>query len=652
MDIQIFDIIPPETGEVEIFSATTIGPQGPQGERGIQGPQGIQGEVGPIGPQGDIGQTGPVGPIGPQGIQGIQGEKGEQGDVGPIGPAGPQGIQGPVGATGPQGVQGLQGPKGADGVGAVVSVNGKDGAVVLTSADVGALSVNGGVIKGNIIPDVALMHDLGSIDKPFRDLYIGPNTLYMNGTPVLTNQDETMTFSTDPNQNLRVQTTGTGNVELLADTGVIAMKGPVQITSGKKILDSAGIEIQFGDDINMTGNKVTNLGAPVANSDAANKKFVDDLTVNDPTIVRTVGSQTINGDKTFGGNVIVNGNMTVSGTVFTVDSQTVLLADNIIELNRDFTTGDPIENAGIQVRRGDLGVVRLIWDEVNDRFTMVDGTGNLLSLKANIVDLATVAKTGSYNDLADKPTLLQGEKGDTGATGPQGPKGDTGATGPAGSVGPTGPKGDTGATGATGAQGIQGPAGETGAQGPAGAQGPQGAIGPQGPIGLTGAQGPQGIQGEQGIQGPAGIQGPKGDTGEQGVQGPKGDAGAAGEVGPQGPAGTPGTTDYNELTNKPTIPTDTGDLTNQAGFATTMDVLNMGFADSATVESLGSAVQDHAIALSPLYGGTAGQVLTKQSATELDYAWVTPNLAAKADKSYVDAQLGDISAALAAILGE
>ena len=57
------------------------------------------------------------------------------------------------------------------------------------------------------------------------------------------------------------------------------------------------------------------------------------------------------------------------------------------------------------------------------------------------------------------PQGPQGEKGDTGETGPQGPqgeKGDTGETGPQGPQGEKGDKGDTGAKGATGAAGKDG----------------------------------------------------------------------------------------------------------------------------------------------------------------------------------------------------
>ncbi len=59
----------------------------------------------------------------------------------------------------------------------------------------------------------------------------------------------------------------------------------------------------------------------------------------------------------------------------------------------------------------------------------------------------------------DGPAGPQGEKGDTGATGPQGPKGDKGDTG---ATGPQGPKGDKGDTGATGPQGPKGDKGDPG----------------------------------------------------------------------------------------------------------------------------------------------------------------------------------------------
>lgn len=108
--------------------------------------------------------------------------------------------------------------------------------------------------------------------------------------------------------------------------------------------------------------------------------------------------------------------------------------------------------------------------------------------------------------------------------------------------------------------------GEKGDKGDPGAQGPQGETGPQGPKGDKGDTGEQGPKGETGAQGEQGLQGPKGDKGEKGDKGDKGDKGEQGEVGPMGPQGpqgeqgpvgpqgpSGGTTDYNDLTNKPSI---------------------------------------------------------------------------------------------------
>ena len=107
----------------------------------VPGPEGPQGETGPAG------ATGPAGPQGDPGPQGATGATGDQGDPGPAGPTGAQGPKGdtgdtgPAGTTGPQGATGPQGPKGDPGDPAtnlVQSVNGQQGTVALTAADVGA----------------------------------------------------------------------------------------------------------------------------------------------------------------------------------------------------------------------------------------------------------------------------------------------------------------------------------------------------------------------------------------------------------------------------------------------------------------------------------------------------------------------------------
>ena len=109
-----------------------------------------------------------------------------------------------------------------------------------------------------------------------------------------------------------------------------------------------------------------------------------------------------------------------------------------------------------------------------------------------------------------------------------------------------GPKGDKGEQGEPGVQGIQGevgPAGPQGEPGPAGKDGVDGAPGPKGDKGDIGPQGPAGEKGDKGEPGNDGAPGPKGDKGdpgERGIQGEQGPKGDTGDIGPQGPQGIQG----------------------------------------------------------------------------------------------------------------
>ena len=163
----------------------------------------------------------------------------------------------------------------------------------------------------------------------------------------------------------------------------------------------------------------------------------------------------------------------------------------------------PKGETGPQGPKGEDGTTYYTWIKYAD--TPTSGMSENPTGKTYIgiaYNKSTPVESTVYSDYSW--SLIKGDKGDTGATGPQG---ETGATGP------------------------QGPQGKTGATGPQGPQGEQGIQGEKGPKGETGATGPQG---EQGIQGETGPQGPKGDTGEQGPQGetgsqgPKGDTGATG----------------------------------------------------------------------------------------------------------------------------
>lgn len=77
---------------------------------------------------------------------------------------------------------------------------------------------------------------------------------------------------------------------------------------------------------------------------------------------------------TGGGTVTINGNLAVSGTTTTLDTQQLIVTDNIITLNAGATTASL--DAGIEVNRGSGNAVpALKWSETADRWQFSnDGT--------------------------------------------------------------------------------------------------------------------------------------------------------------------------------------------------------------------------------------------------------------------------------------
>ena len=83
-------------------------------------------------------------------------------------------------------------------------------------------------------------------------------------------------------------------------------------------------------------------------------------------------------------DLVVN-NLTVKGTTTTVDSEIVNIADNIVVLNSNVTTGTPTENGGIQISRGSQPKASLIWNQSNSKWTAgLDGSENNIILETDI----------------------------------------------------------------------------------------------------------------------------------------------------------------------------------------------------------------------------------------------------------------------------
>jgi hypothetical protein len=269
------------------------------------------------------------------------------------------------------------------------------------------LTLTGNATARDIIPAADVTYALGSVTRQWKDLYVGPGTIYVNGSPVLSTSNGAVQLGGSSNQDVNLAATGTGTLTV----GAATVTGDITLTSGKQIKDSANSKVLFANAIDMQSHKIINVTTPTATADAATKGYVDtaisaistsaiskgdsNVTVTDTgtgTVTVTVdGSTALTVDST---GVTVAGNFTVSGTQTVVDSNTISLADNVITLNSD-ASGAPTQNAGIEVNRGSSTNVQLRWNEGISKWQFTND-GSVYTSFATNTDSLSEGSTNLY----------------------------------------------------------------------------------------------------------------------------------------------------------------------------------------------------------------------------------------------------------------
>jgi len=227
-------------------------------------------------------------------------------------------------------------------------------------------SVDLSAVDEHILPATNNTYDLGSPTKQWRDLYLSSASLYIDGQKVISSNSDVLTFSTDVGQSIKLLETGADDIILQTDTGNIELKGTVEILSGKKITDSAGTKVLFGDSLGITGSidltgtvdgiDLQAFSSSVATGLASTTADYTELT-NIPAGITSGSAQIIS--LLTNQNLTLN-NLTVAGTQTIIDSDTLAIGDNIISLNG---TGSVF--GGIHVNDGPASG-SLLWDGTNN----------------------------------------------------------------------------------------------------------------------------------------------------------------------------------------------------------------------------------------------------------------------------------------------
>ncbi len=176
---------------------------------------------------------------------------------------------------------------------------------------------------------------------------------------------------------LGTDTTGNYVAGVTASTGVSITGTPGE---GWTPVISIGQPVATSDSptfaaITITGDAAVNGGDLTTTSTGTATLFnTNATTLNIGGAATTIGIGAGTGNTTVNNNLIVSGNLTVSGSVTTLDTQQLIVEDNIIVLNSNVTTA-PSLDAGLEVERGTSLNVSVLWNETSDLWTLTnDGT--------------------------------------------------------------------------------------------------------------------------------------------------------------------------------------------------------------------------------------------------------------------------------------
>ena len=220
-------------------------------------------------------------------------------------------------------------------------------------------------------------YSLGSASFAWKDIFVSAGSLYINGQQVLSEDSGTIVVSADADQNLQFATTGSGDIELDPQgTGVVTVKGTLQIEDGSNITNSGGNSVTFGNPI-----AVDSVIAKTTNGNLS-------LSGNGTGIVSVSGALT------------VTGNLQVNGTTTTVNSTTMSVADINITVASGAANAAAANGAGITVDGASATMLYVNSTDSWDFNKAVRSTNGFVGdVTGNLTGTATAAE---YSDVAER----------------------------------------------------------------------------------------------------------------------------------------------------------------------------------------------------------------------------------------------------------
>ena len=285
--------------------------------------------------------------------------------------------------------------------------------------------------SGSIIPATDNTYDLGSPTYQWRDIYVSSGSLYIDGTKVLSSTNQELQITTDVGQSIKIleagsdsiilqsadgdiqlKTSGGGNLLFDPTSGLIDVRGTLQIQDGNKITSSGGNGVVFGNNIvvsgsfestgNINGVNISTFSSSVATQISTIQTNTGSTNTRLDTIegkYATTGSNIFIGTQVFTGSVYITSDLIVQGSssLQDISASAVSIGTNIVKLNTAFPA---IRYAGLSiVDSGSSGVsASLLWDSQTDDFIFTHRSAGSETLDSSMFIYGPL-NTGSLDNI-------------------------------------------------------------------------------------------------------------------------------------------------------------------------------------------------------------------------------------------------------------
>jgi hypothetical protein len=287
------------------------------------------------------------------------------------------------------------------------------------------------ILSGSILPAIDNTYDLGSATYQWRDIYVSSGSLYIDGTKVLSSTNQELQITTDEGQSIKIleagsdsiilqsadgdiqlKTSGGGNLLFDPTTGLIDVRGTLQIQDGNKVTSSGGNGVVFGNNIvvsgslestgNINGVNISTFSSSVATQISTIQTNTGSTNTRLDTIegkYATTGSNIFIGTQVFTGSVYITSDLIVQGSssLQDISASAVSIGTNIVKLNTAFPA---IRYAGLSiVDSGSSGVsASLLWDSQTDDFIFTHRSAGSETLDSSMFIYGPL-NTGSLDNI-------------------------------------------------------------------------------------------------------------------------------------------------------------------------------------------------------------------------------------------------------------